>query len=162
MAFINERISPEDAVKYRVEEINSLVIGKNFSCDDWTIDREREMYLREVDVQVEDDHCPTGLSRWVFFWKGNLFWVEIKSLESRGHRDGPGWAKERIVEFGLMGNNEFHIGMSRPTWTHDLLEKKNEIIADVYSALLAYKDGGIWSSSTTYELVLEVDEGVWQ
>ena len=62
MAFINERISPEDAVKYRVEEINSLVIGRNLSCDDWTVDRERDMYLRKVGVQVEDDHCPTGLS----------------------------------------------------------------------------------------------------
>ena len=41
MAFINERISPEDAVKYRVEEINSLVTGKNYSCDEWTVDRER-------------------------------------------------------------------------------------------------------------------------
>ena len=38
--------------------------------------------------------------------------------------------------------------------------RKAEILKDLEEALLAYKDGGVFSASTTYDLVLVVAEGV--
>jgi hypothetical protein len=42
----------------------------------------------------------------------------------------------------------------------ELTPRRKEILQDLYDALLAYKDLGVLSSSTTYELTLEVAEGV--
>ena len=38
--------------------------------------------------------------------------------------------------------------------------KRSQILSDLQEALLAYKDGGVYSSTTTYELMLVIAEGV--
>jgi hypothetical protein len=42
----------------------------------------------------------------------------------------------------------------------ELEPRRKEILKDLYDALLAYKDFGVLSSNTTYELTLDVAEGV--
>eukprot|EP01032_Pedospumella_encystans_P014154 gene14154-16279_t len=65
MTYVNERISDEDIVKYRVEETSwphGLYCHKN-----WVIDRERDIYLRNA----YDDRGETTNEYWSFYWKGH-------------------------------------------------------------------------------------------
>ena len=161
MTFVNERISPEDVEKYQIEKINRLVVG---GVDDrtrpsWTIDRERNIYLRCLCNQIGDEHCPTGLIAWNFFWKGYLFWLETERLESRGVRGGPGWFKKRVTKLGLMGDEQRNVGYSGILDFPGDIDKQ-QLFQDLYDAQLAYKDAGIYSTTTDFELELELGEGV--
>jgi hypothetical protein len=42
----------------------------------------------------------------------------------------------------------------------ELEPQREEILKDLYDALLAHKDWGVLSPSTAYELTLEIAEGV--
>lgn len=73
MAFINEFIPAEDMVKYHIEAINARWNQAN-SRSHWTIDRDRDLYLREVSLIPEE----SGRHRYyTFYWKGILIDLQL-------------------------------------------------------------------------------------
>ena len=74
MAFVNEKIPEADFEKYGLRKIDYelLSIGKTYSRD-WTIDRVRDIYLREVAMGRDEE---SHLSTWTFYWKGAPLSVE--------------------------------------------------------------------------------------
>jgi hypothetical protein len=159
MAFVNERITEDDLERYRIPEIERrIVVSDYLSPSTCTIDHERGIYLMAA-AEERDDHRPTGLRGWVFVWHGYELWVETKLLEFRGGRGEPGWSRKRITNLGLMGDRVGVLG-GKKYLPPELEPRRKEILKDLYDALLAYKDFGYLSCNTTYELTLDVAEGV--
>ena len=161
MAFVNERLneSTSNWAQYGMPEIEKRIAVSNYSSPGTcTIDHERDVYLIKVAMQTED-HRPTGLSGWVFSWHGHQLWVELEILETWGDRNGPGGGKTRITHLGLMDEKFVHFNYPRQL-PDELKNQRDEILKDLYDALAAYKDGGVFASTTTYELTLDVAEGV--
>jgi hypothetical protein len=81
MAFVAERVSDEDAIKYNLNEVNKrLYINPS---GPWAIDRERDIYFRYVSVNREDSRE----SKYIFYWKGFYLKIKFRSL-NYSERDG--------------------------------------------------------------------------
>jgi len=137
MAFVNELVPDEDMHKYRVDEVNAdkRFHGAGTISRDWTIDRERDIYLRLI-----------GSSRsmyrmtWSFYWKGELLVVDLDQMGGGGKPGEPGWTHWKIRQFDIPPH---------------LQPRKAEILGDLESALVAYKDGGTFALNTDYHVILE-------
>jgi hypothetical protein len=161
MAFVNEYASKEDIAKYQFKEIDKRIgIGQRTNATDWTVDREREMYLRHVAWQNGEDHQSTPFSGYTFLWKGHLFWMEMEAVEINIKQDEVGFARRRITQLCLMGDQFRQVSCSKECLPPELAVHRDEILKDIYDALLAYKEFGVFSESTTCELILETREGV--
>ena len=152
MAFVNEYIPAADMEKYQIKEIDQRVpIHGRTHSDSWTIDRDRNMYIRHVKSGTFEF---SNQSAWTFFWHGELLWVESEILDtSRNGRDAPGWVRQRVTMLCVMGGGRNHL-------PSHLEPQKAQILKDFEEALFAYKDGGVFSSMTSFELFLEIAEGV--
>lgn len=147
MPFVNEYISAADMLTYRIREIDQGVnIHRRTNSDSWTIYRDRSMYLRRVGKPGWEEG---GGFDWTFFWHEWLIWVEIDLISCFGNRGGPGGSEKLITKLCLMGGDSNKLP---PV----LALQRKQIIEDIYQALLAYKDGGVNASQTTYELKLKV------
>ena len=146
MAFVNEFIPDEDVEKYHLKEIDKH-FHPGTRARDWTIDRERDIYLRNVDIGGGPD--PEGRNEliWTFYWKGDPLTVRLDSITGGGERGKPGWSHWRMV--WLNGSN----GLPAHLKAH-----KGQILETLKDALLAYKDGGVYSSCTSYEVILDIAE----
>lgn len=144
MAFVNEYIPEADLVKYGIEEIDKRFIVGNTHDHSWTIDRERDIYLRCVARGREE---ASHKSTWTFYWGGELMAVCLETVDagSDGTRNGRGWVRYQLVDCYLKG---FFI-------PSHLLDRRDEIIADLREALTARK-GGINSAKETYETTLAI------
>ena len=151
MAFVNEYIPAADMEKYQIKEIDQRVpIHGRTHSDSWTIDRDRNMYIRNVKNGTYEFSYQ---SAWTFFWHDELLWVELEILDTSHGQNVPGWGKKRITMLRLMDGDSSHLP--------DRLEpQKAQILKDLEEALLAYKSGGVYSTATSYELFLEIAEGV--
>ncbi len=135
MAFVNEYVSEEDDKKYGLEEIDKRY-RKGHHRPDWTIDRDRNIYLR---------------------------WMRAGREELWNHEYFTFYWKETLIEVELIQNGENINGGKRQTvWTLDhmtlpveLKEKKQDIIADLKDALRVFKDIGIRSTITNHNAVFE-------
>lgn len=77
--FFNERISSEDANEYNLSEIDKKFVVGGARSRSWTIDRERNMYIRIVSQGREDISHQTA---WTFFWGGELLVVELDNIST--------------------------------------------------------------------------------
>jgi hypothetical protein len=148
MTFINEFTSPEDVEKYGLKQIDKKYEFGTVSARDWTIDRERNIYLRNVargagsEIEVRNQHTFT------FYWKGHELTLRLDLLEGSGGRGEPGWSHWRLVLVWFNGGN----GLPDPLKPH-----MREILADLKEALIAYKDFGAYSTNTDYSVTLDID-----
>ena len=143
MALVNELIPDADVEKYAIKEINKRFVVGATSSRHWTIDRERDIYLRCV---ARGRHEARHESTWTFYWHGELMTVCLENLEAGGQRGGAGWSHYKLVD---CYKKRFFI-------PEHLLDRRDEIIADLKEALVAYKDGGIYASTTSYSITLTV------
>ncbi|MDH1261625.1 hypothetical protein [Pseudomonas sp. GD03944] len=152
MNFVNEYISKDDMDKFQIKDIDRRVRRyQRTNADTWTVDRESGTYLRCVARGGEDQ---LGESAWTFYWQGELLWIELKILDiSSNGRNAPAWSHKKVMKLCVMGENSDHL-------SERLSIQKNRILEDLEAALLAYKDGGVYASATTYTFKLEVAEGV--
>mgnify|MGYP000936093725 FL=1 len=140
MAFVNERIPEADVEKYGLEKIDDFFFGAGATTSrDWTIDRARDIYLREV-ARGRDEL--SRISTWTFYWKGALIWFKREELEFKGTRGTPCWSHARVYNFDI----------PRP-----LQNRRKEIFRDLHDAFLAYKTGGIYATCTEYSMQLDID-----
>ena len=136
MTFVNEQVPEKDVVKYGLKELN-FKLGMGISdYYYWTIDRERDIYLRYVLTGRESDG---NLWLFSFYWKGTLLEFDVRS-EGGGIYRGPGWRKYSTLR------------MSVP---NSLESQRGEILADLKEALIAFKDLGWHSLSTEMTITFE-------
>jgi hypothetical protein len=163
MAFVNVYMSDEDLKKYQVNEIaRRISSGEYMSSRSCTLDAERDIYWREIAMERGDERRRVlhGLMGAVFYWHGHLLWVETRTLEARGGRGEPGWASKIVTGISLMGDEVRFLGRGEQRLPPELSANRDEILKDLYDALLTYKDIGIYSSYPTFELTLSFAEGV--
>jgi hypothetical protein len=171
MPFVNERISTEnDRERYKIPEIERRIVpGHYISPSTCTIDHERDIYLIDAGEQREsptdkdgrwmDGRRPTGLYGWVFMWHGHELWVEAKWLERGGESRGHGWGKLRLTSLELMGGEIRVLGGTRHL-PPELMPQREEILKDLHEALRVYRRSGVFSKFTSFDLQLEIAEGV--
>jgi hypothetical protein len=126
MTFVIEKVSEQDIEKFGLREINERFWKGNGDYH-WVIDRERDVYLRYLCHGDRDTPYRNDFS---FYWKGTLLTIR---LEKRGE--------------GVRG------GKGSTTWSwggwqlpESLASHREEIIANIKEALIAYKDNGMYST----------------
>jgi hypothetical protein len=139
MAFVNEYITTEDFEKYGLAEIDAQFLVGGTTRGDWTIDRERNIYLREVATGREE---MSGISKWSFFWKGDLLWFQRQGVAYRGKPGGPCWSHTKVTKFVIPSHLE---------------SNREEIYQDLRDAFMAYRDGGVFATSTEYSMQLDIE-----
>ena len=96
MAFVNERISEDDRKKFGLDEVDKWLSNTGKVPNrDWTIDHEREIYLREVNRGREEYRYK---STWHFYWRGELMTVCLETLSAGGEPGGHGWSHYKLVD----------------------------------------------------------------
>lgn len=130
MAYVNEYIPEADVKKYGLEEIDSKFLSTGINRRDWTIDRERDIYLRQVTTGRDE---LSTISKWTFYWKGNLLWFQREALGVAKGADGLRHSSSRISKFTLPEHLE---------------AQRQDIYRDLNDAFGTYGGGGVFSSST--------------
>ena len=139
MAFVNEEIPEADVEKYGLEKIDDLFFGAGVTTSrDWTIDRARDIYLREVAIGRDE---LSRISTWTFYWKGALIWFKREALGVEKKPDGLRHARSRLTL----------------TLPEHLTSRRQEICQDLRDAFRTYGGGGIFSNSTDYVHDLEIE-----
>lgn len=149
MGFVNEFIPAEDVEAYGLKAIDQKFIVGGTNARDWTIDRERNMYLRNVAIGGGAEPEIRNQTKWSFFWHDELLTLRLDSITGGGSRGTPGWSHWRLV----MVNGSYGLPIH-------LKAKKDAFLADLKEALTAYQGAGVYSTAyTSYSVMLEVDEG---
>lgn len=137
MTFINEKISEKYKKIYELDKIDEK-FSWGLKSRDWTVDKERNIYLRCVKRGIEKSHQST----WAFYWKGELIVFVLENISTSGVAGGVRHGHKRVKEIEiplcLEGN-------------------RDEIINDLKEALTAYKDGGVFSTASSYKLTLDIE-----
>ncbi len=129
MSFVNEKVSEQDIEKYGLREINKQFLKGDFEYD-WTIDRERDVYLRIMGNNWQEPQE----QKVSFYWKGHLLRFDLRmSTSGKNVRGGKG-----DCTWSLSSNNTL-----KTLWLPDDLEvHREEVTGDLKQALSAYKDFG--------------------
>lgn len=136
MAFVNEPIPEEDIKKYEIAKWDEKYLKGHYQPS-WTVDRERDMYLRYI-CTGHEELC----NRWTFsfYWKKYVLSVQ---LDSSG---GGEWRGTQCRHYDLV---RLMISLFDPL-PESLEAHRPEILADLKEALIAFKDLGVLSSSTSH------------
>jgi hypothetical protein len=135
MAFVNEYISPEDVVKYGIEEVDRRFLKVTFHPE-WTIDKERDVYLRFVasgrDGFATQKYC-------TLYWRGVLLTV-LLDQQIGTKPNGDQWRHYKLLELDM---------------PRAVAAQRTEIVSTLKEGLIAYQGGGVDSgptqSATTFE-----------
>ncbi len=144
MAFVNEYIPQEDLIKYNFEELRKRPRKGPMRDNDWTIDREADIWLHEYYVQ-SDHTAPaggyTGISGWYFYWKGTLMFLEIKSIDAAYIQGKSFRCKKKLLNINIP----------------ETLKNKSDIIFDdLEQAFNAEHGGCVYSNpQLEYHFILE-------
>ncbi len=82
MAFVNEWISEEDMEKYHIREIRKKMVADK-GRPDWVRDRERDMYLMQVNALGRDNEYET----WLLYARGKYAAVRMYRIGGDIHED---------------------------------------------------------------------------
>lgn len=138
MAFVNEYIPQEDLIKYDLDAINLKYLVGGTHARDWTIDRERNVYIRNVANGREEFFHE---SIWTLFYMNQLIEFGLSNISHQVTADGVKVGHKKLRYLNL---------------PDQLLEQKEEVISVIKEALTAYKDGGVFAMATRYAIALEV------
>ena len=146
MGFVNEFIPEEDVEKYQLAEIDKRFVVGGTNARDWTIDRERDIYLRNVAVGREDWRNQT---EWTFYWHGTLLTMRLDLVGTGGKTGEPGWAHWKMIWMCGTDGLPMH-----------LKPHKAQILDDLKEALTAFRGlGGVYAPAySEYSVTLELDK----
>lgn len=136
MPFVNARITPEDRVKYRLDEEEKR-FGGDAPSQTWVIDHEREVYLRRV---WSGGPWASHLSTYALYWKGEVARFDITLLDTTPLVDGHAGSHKKVTRVDL---------------PRGLEGERQQVFDALREALAAQKDGGLSSISKTYSLTLD-------
>lgn len=137
MAFINEYITAEDLVKYDIEAFYLKYVVGGTRPSQWTIDRERSVYLINVARGREEYFNETT---WILFFENQLIEFGINYLDCQESDSGVTTERKKLRHLNLPAQ---------------MIKRRDDVISVIRQALTAYKDGGVLSQSDKYTLVLE-------
>lgn len=148
MTFVNEFISAEDVEKYNLKAIDERFVVGGTNARDWTVDRGRNVYLRNVAMGAGAEPELRNQTIWTLHWQGDLLTLRLDLLAGTGGPGEQGWSHWKLV--WLNGSNGF---------PQHLKQHKAQIIDDLKAALTAYEGAGIYSADYSgYSITLEVGE----
>lgn len=147
MAFVNEYISPEDRELYRLEAFEKR-LGTINPQRSWTIDRDRDIFLRIINPEARKSEPGDPDARYEkdfqFHWKGYDYLVSTRLLDAQELQVFPGEifqsgtsheSNARVKRFYLR-----HIGeMHKPTQASPsaLTQQRQQLFCDL-EAVLAF------------------------
>ncbi|PZO65194.1 MAG: hypothetical protein DI635_03935 [Pseudoxanthomonas suwonensis] len=147
MTFVNEFISDADVDKYGLKAIDEKFIVGGTRARDWTIERERGIYLRNVAIGGGNEPEIRNQTQWSFYWKGHMLYLRLDHMGSGTDADGTGWTRWRMI--WLNGSNGL---------PHQLKPLQSKILADLEQALTAYRSAGKYSKDWPgYRAELQID-----
>jgi hypothetical protein len=138
MAFVSEYMSGADAEKYGIEAINNRFIIGGTRARDWTVDRDRDIYLRIVATGREET---ASRSTWILFRQGNLIVVELDLVRTTGAVGEPSSSHYKLLRLDMPSH---------------LQSQKDAVLDDLREALTCYGDGGVFSTATSFSLILDI------
>ena len=133
MAFVNEYISEENIKKYDIEALDKKY-NKGFNKPDWTVDHERDMYLRYIKSGREEF---SDEYKFCFYWQAQLFEMTFK-VNGGGVRSGELWRHYDLLYIDLARS------FTR-TLPESLKPYQAEILSHVKDALTVFQEIGIKS-----------------
>lgn len=149
MAFVSEFISSDDIARYDILSIDSKFLVGGTRARDWVIDRDREIYLRNVAHGGGGESEIRNQTQWTFYWRGELLTLRIDMLESGGGRNGAGWSRWMLIWINGGKGLPAHLNSDVP-----------QFIEDLGLALTAHKGfGGVHSRYIDYDAQVEISEG---
>lgn len=136
MAFVNEYIPEDDIQKYEIAKWDKNFVIGHYKPS-WTVDRDRDVYLRYMSNGREDYS-----NHWTFcfYWHGHVLQVEL-IVSGGGQRRGDQWSSYELK------------GLMQPLFKPlpaALEAYRQEILADLKEALIAFKEFGVLSNSTAH------------
>jgi hypothetical protein len=122
MAFVNEKISESDVENYGLLKINKQFLVNDLPVE-WTIDRDKKVYLRALGKQPQEQQALS------FCWRGHMLYLRLT-------RTGCGIKSGTIfANFCIMSGKT-----NKKVWLPPRLEwARNEIVVDLKKALNVYK-----------------------
>lgn len=149
MAFVNEFVPPEDAEKYRLAEIDKRFVVGGTHARDWTIDRERDVYLRNVAHGGGAEPEIRNQTEWTLYWHGDQLVLRLDLLEGRGEHGELGWSHWRLVWVCGTSGLPAH-----------LKSQRTQILDTLKEALTVYQGAGVYSGVyASYSVTLDIAEG---
>ena len=146
MGFVNEFITEEDVQKYQLAEIDKRFVVGGTNARDWTIDRERDIYLRNVAVGGHTDPEIRNQTKWTLYWHGTLLVLGLDGMGSGGKSGEPGWSHWKLV--WLCG---------RSGLPAHLMAQKVQVLETLKEA--AHRGGGVYSANySSYDVRLDIAE----
>ncbi len=137
MAFVNETVSEADIEKYGLRDINQRYHPslRDMTCQ-WTIDRERDIYVRKMGTGREETSSHTTFT---FYWKGHLFfWVlDLVIIEDT--------ATTSVTTWGLIDGKQLHLPVT-------LESVREEIMIDFKNALSVAKAASFLVQPKSYNV----------
>lgn len=135
MGFVNEYMSKEDIEKYRIKELDKRFWVGHYKPM-WTVDRERDAYLRYLRCGREDT---AGRIKFYFYWKGHEVLADLIVKTFRHGENRPG----------------NHYSIHEIQIPEEVASQRKEILSDLKDALTEYKDNGILSRSNDFKFLFD-------
>ena len=137
MAFVNENITKEDFANYEIEAINRRYVS-GISFRDWTIDRSRNIYIRLVGRGREEF---AHESEWTLYFEEHLIEFGIANIST-----------VELQNRALQGHKKLRY-LNLP---ESLSLRREEIIAVIHEALVAYQTIGVFCKAQEFALTLDI------
>ncbi|MEH6420748.1 hypothetical protein [Pseudomonas sp. CGJS7] len=148
MPFLNEFIPAADVEKYDLKAINAKFVVGRTNARDWTVDRDRDIYLRNVATGAGAEPELRNQTTWTFYWHGELLTLRLDLLDASGGPGEPGWSHWKLVWLNGSSGLPLHLEQFR-----------GQIIGDLREALTAYQGSGVYSADySEYSITLEIGE----
>lgn len=149
MAFVLEEIAESEVVKFGLAEIDKRFLFGGTCARSWVIDRERDIYLRNVANGGGGEPELSNRTFWTFYWRGELLVLRLDIIDGGGEIYAAGWSRWSLIWINGGEGLPPHL---KPAGAR--------IIEELRVALTAHKGyGGVDSTYTEYRATVEVSAG---
>ncbi len=138
MAFVNENISEDDRQKYNIDRFDEEFVVGGTRSSQWTIDRERNIYFKNV-VRGREEN--SGASKWILYVDEVAFIVSIENISTEKINGSHKHSIKKLKGVKVLD------GAGNPYGDAYILDLIKEV-------LIAYREFGMFSKSKTYSLEL--------
>ncbi|MHA3081411.1 hypothetical protein [Acinetobacter sp. ANC 5502] len=139
MGFINAEVTEQDRLNYGQDD---YAIPYFKSAINWTIDREKKMFLFRF-WKGHELGVDTHISIWVFGINGGLLKFTKEILEYKKIEEGHYYSKQKLTDLQIIEE----VNMDR-----------QQLLQHIVEAMEVCKERGLFSSMKSYDLVVDLSE----
>ncbi|MHA3104260.1 hypothetical protein [Acinetobacter sp. ANC 3791] len=139
IGFINAKITEQDRLDYGLD---NYAIPYFKSARNWTIDREKKMFL----VRTWRGHelgVDTHISVWIFYVNGGFLKFTKEILQYKKIEDGHYYSKQKITDLRIIEE----VNMDR-----------QQLLQHIIEAMEVCQEMGIFSDMKSYDLWVDVND----